>query len=236
MMPNYETFTFKGVDSDTMGVLMSTEWLDSIPARRYEKTEIEGRDGAYYRELGFSDVAMDIPCLLRDSSKKQAIKTWLSGEGLLVFNGKEKTARVFDQINFERVGFASEKFSIPFILEPYWYAEDSDTYTSLGTITENSVVVTNLGNTNAYPRLRITPTTDTTVITINNGIAMRFFIIDKTKMKDTSLVIDCEAKTESDPEAVSGLGFLYPFLAPTTNSLYVSGTALVEIARKDRWI
>lgn len=231
-MPTYETFTFKGVNSDTMGVLMSTEWLDSIPARRFEKTEIEGRDGAYYRELGFSDVAMDIPCLLRDSSKKEALKTWLSGEGLLVFNGREKTARIYDQIDFDRVGFASEKFSIPFILEPYWYAQNSETYVSLGTISGSSVSVTNLGNVDAYPRLLITPTTDTTSITING----RTLTIDKTKMTETALVMDCAAKTESEPAAVSGIGFLYPYLVPGSNRIVVQGTAKISIARKDRWI
>lgn len=231
-MPTYETFTFKGVNSDTMGVLMSTEWLDSIPARRFEKTEIEGRDGAYYRELGFSDVAMDIPCLLRDSSKKEALKTWLSGEGLLVFNGREKTARIYDQIDFDRVGFASEKFSIPFILEPYWYAQNSETYVSLGTISGSSVSVTNLGNVDAYPRLQITPTTDTTSVTING----RTLTIDKTKMTETALVMDCAAKTESEPAAVSGIGFLYPYLVPGSNRIVVQGTAKISIARKDRWI
>lgn len=228
---SYETFTFKGINSSTMGVLMSDEWLDSIPGHIYDQIDIPGRDGAIYSETALKDITMDIPCVLRNSARKEALKAWLNGTGLLVINGREKLVHIYDQIDFSRIGFRSEKFSIPLIMEPYWHAAGSDTYETY-TVTSGKITVMNEGNTWAAPRFKITPSSATVSLSWDDA----YFTIIKENLSGDSIVIDCESKTESDPGAVTGIGYTYPTLPPGETVISVSGSAKIEICRKDRWI
>lgn len=220
MLNMYETFIFNGKCSDQFRVLMNTEWLDSSPAINYEKTDIEGRDGAIYEELNFQDVPRSVACTLLNREFLPQISVWLKGAGEFEFKGRYRQARIYDRIDFSPVGIRHADFTIPFLFEPFWYKKDQ--------FAEYTDTIRNNGDIQSVPIIRLKGS-GTGSVTVN-GLSFGVSFDD-----DHQIVIDCKEKAEDKPKCIT-IGFEYPKLDPGVNNIEISGgITSIEFMRKDRW-
>ena len=220
MFNMYETFVFNGKSSDQYRVLMHTEWLDISPSINYEKTDIEGRNGAIYEALNYQDINRSVPCTMLDRDLLPQIIRWLKGSGVFEFNGRYRQARIYDQIDFDPIGLKHADFAIPFIFEPFWYKKDQ--------FAQYTDIVRNNGDIYSVPiiRLKGSGTGSVTVNGLTFGVSFD---------SDHQIVIDCKEKTEDKPKCIT-IGFEYPTLNPGENEIsYSGGITSIEIMRKDRW-
>ncbi len=218
-----EYFTFKGKSSATLGVLMSDEWVYAKAAQRYDTTEIDGRDGAILTPTGFSLVERDVDCTLLNRKRLNDVMAWLNGSGTLEFEGRYRKAYIYDEIDYTNLGVNRSSFSIPFIMEPFWYREDGYA------LYENGSSVENNGNYDAVPLLQITGKGDGTVTL--GGVTIQVYDLEESE----TLEIDCLEMSENLPARV-GIGFEYPRLAPGKNEVKITGDLTLKVKRKDRWI
>lgn len=218
-----EYFAFKGISSETMGVLMSNEWIETKPQRRYDTTEIDGRDGSVITPSGYTLVEKNVECTLLNRKSINDVIPWLDGSGVLEFGGRYRKAHIYGEINYDTLGANRSTFTIPFLLEPFWYRNDGYALYADGETVENN------GNYEARPMLQIMGSGDGTVTL--GGVTVQ--ILD---LKDgETLEIDCLEMSENMPERVS-LGFEYPKLLPGRNEINITGDLQLKIKRKDRWL
>lgn len=215
-----EVFIFKGIASSEIGVVMNEKWIDCLPEQAYEEIEVEGRDGAIVTPLNYKLVSKDVSCTLLNKDRLNEVLAWLHGSGTLELNGKYRKAAILDGIEFTKHGMQRLDFSIPFLMEPFWYQEDA-----YKTVTTS---VTNVGNIDAVPLIKVSGS-GTASLTVNGIVIGLDFSVA------SPIVIDCLEKTEDFPKAVS-IGFSYPTLKPGANKIQTSGTISVQMKRKDRWI
>lgn len=227
-MPNYETFTFGDFVSADSNVVMADEWIDASPAINYEATDIDGRDGAIYTELNYLDVVKNVECFLTDASKEDTVRAALKGTGDLIIGGKIRKAHIFDQIEFEKHGYNALRFVIPFILEPFWYSNDSYTTYSSGSN------IPNQGNRDSAPMIKVVmPANSTGTVKIGDYQ----FTLQNAESSSKTIEIDCKEKSETYPAKITLSGFEYPALKPGNNLLTVIGAAFtVSLKRRSCWM
>lgn len=222
-----ENFTFKGISSTTMGVVMSDEWIATKATRRYETTEIDGMDGAIITPKGYSLVEKNVECTLLNRKRLNDVVAWLDGSGVLELGGRYRNAQIYGEINYANLGANRNTFTIPFILEPFWYRDEG--YMLYATSQEDGVCV-NEGNVESKPIVKIVGTGVSTISI--NGLVFSISLGDS----ENDIVIDSKKKTEDKPKNIT-IGFDYPTLMPGENDIKVlRGDANVYIKRKDRWI
>lgn len=218
-----ECFNFKGIPSTTLGVLMSDEWIYTKATQGYESIEIEGKDGAIITPTGFKLVERNVECTLLNRKRLNDVIAWLTGTGILEFAGRYRKASVFGEINYNVLGFQKNKFTIPFIMDPFWYKKDGYIAYEDGDIVEND------GNYAAVPLIQISGTGNG-VVTVG-GVDIQVFDL---KSGET-IEIDCLEMNENMSKKV-GLGFEYPRLMPGKNDIAIKGNFVLKIKRKDRWL
>lgn len=216
-----EPFRFKGISSESMGVVLSDKWIDTKAGINYESVEIEGRDGAILTPLNYKNVTKKVKATLLNKGKLNSVMAWLSGQGIFEKDGRYRMAYIFDEIEYEQYGVIKETFEIPFIFEPFWYKAD--------TYTEYSQCVNNDGNMEAVPMIKLEGK-GTVDITINN---VRFAVSFDSS---GSIEVDSKEKKEDKPQNIS-IGFEYPTLKPGRNEITIhTGSCKVLMKRKDRWL
>lgn len=113
-------FKFKGISSNDMQVVIEEEeHFIARAARRYEVTEIEGRDGAIFNELGYSYVERPIYVQCLNTNKIDDILAWLDGEGEFEYKGRKTTARFYSQLEPQRETVI-RIIDTTFIRDPFW--------------------------------------------------------------------------------------------------------------------
>ncbi|MBQ9658687.1 MAG: hypothetical protein IJV31_07975, partial [Clostridia bacterium] len=155
-------FKFKGISSDEMQVIIEEEeHFIARAAQRYEVTEIEGKDGAIFDELGYSFVERPIYVQCLNIDKIDEILSWLNGKGKFEYKGRKTTARFYSSLEPQRNACIRIIDTI-FIRDPFWYNVE-DEYTQ---VTDN---ISNDGNIESRPIIRLEKTTKNNVdITIND--------------------------------------------------------------------
>ena len=119
-------FKFKGISSKDMQVVIEEEeHFIARAARRYETTEIEGRDGAIFEELGYSYVERPIYVQCLNTDKIDEILAWLDGEGEFEYKGRKTTARFYSQLEPQREGYI-RIIDTTFIRDPFWTKLDDE--------------------------------------------------------------------------------------------------------------
>lgn len=113
-------FKFKGISSKDMQVVIEEEeHFIARASRRYETTEIEGRDGAIFEELGYSYVERPIYVQCLNIDKMDDILAWLDGEGEFEYKERKTTARFYVQQEPKREGYI-RIIDTTFIRDPFW--------------------------------------------------------------------------------------------------------------------
>ena len=119
-------FKFKGISSKDMQVVIEEEeHFIARAARRYETTEIEGRDGAIFEELGYSYVERPIYVQCLNVNKIDNILAWLDGEGEFEYKGRKTTARFYSELEPQREGYI-RIIDTTFIRDPFWTKLDDE--------------------------------------------------------------------------------------------------------------
>lgn len=222
-------FKFKGISSEDMQVVIEEEeHFIAKAAQRYEVTEIEGRDGAIFDELGYSYIERPIYVQCLNINKIDDILAWLDGEGEFEYKGRKTTARFYSQLEPQR-STCIRIIDTTFIRDPFWQKAE-DNYIE---VTKN---INNEGNVASRPIIRLEKTTNDEVdITINN---LRF---KYSFNKDTYVEIDCKNKTVQyeglNRYRQIKIGYEFPKLKIGDNEIILnSGSCSIKVKRKDRWL
>lgn len=119
-------FKFKGISSKDMQVVVEEEeHFIARASQRYEMTEIEGRDGAIFDELGYSVVERPIYVQCLNINKIDDILAWLNGEGEFEYKGRKTTARFYSQLEPQRSS-CIRIIDTTFIRDPFWCKVNED--------------------------------------------------------------------------------------------------------------
>lgn len=119
-------FKFKGISSNDMQVVIEEEeHFIARASQRYEITEIEGKDGAIFDELGYSIVERPIYVQCLNINKIDDILAWLNGEGEFEYKGRKTTARFYSQLEPQRSS-CIRIIDTTFIRDPFWNKANED--------------------------------------------------------------------------------------------------------------
>lgn len=222
-------FKFKGISSNDMKVVIEEEeHFLAKAAQKYETIDIEGKDGAIYDELGYSDINRPIKVQILDVSKLDDILVWLNGEGELEYKDRKTMARFYNELEPER-NACVKIIDTNFIRAPFWYKK-----------IDNYVMVTNA------------------VINEGNIVSRPIIQLEKGNLNDAELTIGGvrfiyhfkgESYVEIDCDEMSVLynglrrnrqieiGYKFPKFEIGNNVITRhSGDAMIKIKRKDRWL
>lgn len=222
-------FKFKGIASNDMKVIIEEEeHFLGRAAQRTETTEIEGKDGAIYDELGYSDIDRPIKVQILDVSKLDDILAWLNGEGEFEYKNRKTMARFHNQLEPERIS-CIKIIDTTFSRSPFWYKK-VDNYVAV------SNTITNEGNVASRPIVRLEKgTVDDVELTIG-GVRFKYHFNGENYVE-----IDCEEMSV----LYEGLrrnrhieiGYAFPKLHIGDNSITIhSGDCTIKVKRKDRWL
>lgn len=223
-------FKFKGISSDDMKVIVEEETLFLAKApQRYEKVEIDGKDGALFEELGYSIIERPIKIHILDNSKLDEILSWLNGKGELEYNGRITTARFYNEIEPERTA-TIKVADFDFIRDPFWYKANDDYVTVTST-------VTNEGNIASRPIIRLEKNTEDSIDLTIGGVRFTYNFPDD----EDHVEIDCEEMEATYNGLLRNrqlsIGYEFPLLPVGESTVTVhSGDATIKVKRKDRWL
>ncbi|QIW50794.1 phage tail domain-containing protein [Lactococcus raffinolactis] len=208
----------------------------TIPSavKRYESTDVEGRDGSLTRFLGYEDLkfSLNFNILFQSDIKQKLreIKGVLAQAGTLSFDDspnfyyKIKQAQISET---ESVIKASGVFSVEFIAEPYEYQKST-----LTAYTTKPISLTNQTTTESLPIIKVTGT-GTVVLTVN-GTSITLTGLTSSITLDSELQ---EAYTGLTTNMNSNMNGNFPVLKIGSNTISWTGTVTkVEIDPKWRWL
>ena len=236
-------FKFKGISSTDMQVIIEEEeHFIARAAKRYEVTEIEGRDGAIFDELGYSYVERPIYVQCLNIDKIDDILAWLDGEGEFEYKWRKTIARFYSELNPERdtviriidTNFIRDPFwtriiDTNFIRDPFWTKIEDNFVTDTNNLE-------NTGNIYSRPILRLEKTDYEDVDIEIAGIRFQYTFED-----DEYVEIDCEEKTALyeglNRNRQLTIGYEFPKLSPGNNVVTIKeGGCTIKAKRKDRWL
>lgn len=222
-------FKFKGISSEEMQVVIEEEeHFIARAAKRYEMTEIEGKDGAQFDELGYSVVERPILVQCLNISKMDDILEWLDGEGEFEYKNRKTIARFYAEAAPERKA-CIRIIDTTFIRDPFWLKAEDE----FAIVTD---IVENEGNIVSRPIVRLEKNNEEILdISIGN---VRF---QYNFNEDSYVEIDCKEKkalyNNLNRNRQLIIGYNYPSLNKGNNLITIhSGDATVKIKRKDRWL
>ena len=202
--------------------------------KKYETTEVEGRDGSLTRFLGYDDLKFslnfnilfqsDIKQKLREIKGVLAQASTLSFDDSPNFYYKIKQAQISET---ESVIKSSGVFSVEFVCDPFEYQKTSST-----AYTTKPISLTNQTTAEALPLIKITGTG--TVVLSVNGIGITMTGLTSSIVLDSELQ---EAYTGLTTNMNSNMNGNFPVLKIGSNSITWTGTVTkVEIDPKWRWL
>ena len=202
--------------------------------KKYETTEVEGRDGALTRFLGYEDLKFslnfnilfqtDIKQKLREIKGVLAQASTLSFDDSPNFFYKIKRCQISET---ESVIKASGVFNVDFIAEPFEYQKASIT-----AYTTKPITLTNQTTTTALPVIKIYGTG--TVVLNVNGVGITLTGLTSSITLDSELQ---EAYTGLTTNMNSSMNGEFPVLKIGSNTITWTGTVTkVEIDPRWRWL
>lgn len=227
-------FEFNNKKSTEFSSIVVQELPDIVrAASKYKKTEIEGRDGAIYDEIGLSDISKTIIIGLKNANEIDSINEWLIGSGDLILSNepdKRYKAKFYEEIAWQRTGrFRVGK--VKCLCEPYKY----ERYQEIVYIDNpNAININNKGNTISKPFFKITGTgtstlliDDSETITITFGEAESRIEIDSEKEL-------CSINGTKSNRICNGH---FPVFEPGTHVLTYNGGNItrIEVNTRSRW-
>lgn len=223
-------FKFKGISSTDMQVIIEEEeHFLARASQRYEATEIEGKDGAIFEELGYSYIERPIYVQCLNIEKLDDILAWLNGEGEFEYKNRKTTARFYSQLEPQR-NACIRIIDTNFIRNPFWHKA----YDEYVTVVDN---ISNEGNIDSRPTIRLEKGIENNIDMSINDIRFIYTFGEN----DAYVEIDCEEK-EAKYEGLNRnrnleIGYEFPKLKVGNNTVTLnSGDCTIKVKRKDRWL
>ena len=202
--------------------------------KKYETTEVEGRDGSLTRFIGYEDLkfTLNFNILFQSDIKQKLreIKGLLSRAKTLTFDDspnffyKVKQAQISDT---ETIIKSSGVFSVDFVADPFEYQKTSST-----AYTTKPISLTNQTTAEALPLIKITGTG--TVVLNVNGTGVTLTGLTSSITLDSELQ---EAYTGLTTNMNSNMNGNFPVLKIGSNTISWTGTVTkVEIGPNWRWL
>ena len=224
---------WKGIELSTKGIIVEKTPSIMKGKKRFEKYEIEGRNGVLVIDKGtYDSFVVTLECHFDISRYSiEEIKEFLDGYGTLSFDGeKEYTAIIQNQIEFEKVSMC-RKFPIQFFVNPICTDINS---TVLEVESNNYEINIEEATANMYPLLTIKGSGDVS-FTFNNKT---FYLYELNQ--NNTYYLDCENKVIYDTNNVNCsrlMRYDFPYLKPKTNTISYTGTiTLFQIEYKKAYI
>ena len=150
---------WKGKNSkDINGLLISELPMIIKPKMRTEIVEVEGRDGNFIDNVGYSAYDKTVKIALYNGHNIDEIIKYFSGSGKITFsNEPEKyyNAEIIEQIDFERL-VKFKTANVKFNTQPYKYLVGETAVEYAITDTLSQITVTNLGLEISRPVITLT--------------------------------------------------------------------------------
>ncbi len=243
-------FTFKGISSTSFPWLIVSELPPiTIPAVRYERIEVDGRDGDILIPLGRESYDKNITIGVKWGYDINALAAWLNGEGdLILSNEPDKVykAQFYEQIDFNKlVRFRTA--TLRFHVQPFKHPVSETRVDIRPDASTYMLTLNNLGNAEALPYMTITLDSSISAegyLTCfqNNLNGAEIFKFDFTHHIGT-LNFDCQ---NSDVSTGSGkkntlMYGSFPVLEPGPNNYYFKCDGGMKIKRiivtgMSRWL
>ena len=222
-------FYFNGICSKDMGIIAVEEDFLGRASMRTQENVFDGVNGSKFEVLGYNNLSIALKLYVLDLNKLDDIFSWLTGEGILEYDGRITNVCFFNELHPIRSSNI-KTLETTIIRSPFWY-DAADTFQK---VTTNYVI--NIGNCLSSPIIKLVGKQGEKVdITISN---VRFtYQFDISGYVD----IDCYEKTEiadgfSKSKQIS-IGFEYPLLVVGRNKVIRhSGNCDIYIKRKDCWL
>ena len=144
----YQYFTFKGINSLDMGVVMLKAPSIYKPTKKVNEIEIAGRNGILHEDTNtYENYTKEAECHVMDRSKIDDVCAWLNGYGEVIFSSEpDKVYRTFikNQIPFNNILLNLNDFLVQFDCFPFKYsvnrADEEKTLTAPTTIYNQGTV------------------------------------------------------------------------------------------------
>lgn len=229
-------FSFNGVDSRDMGVMLKQMPTRYMPGRSVTRKKAAGVDGSYaYGDNSYGDARVSLECDFRDDSKLTEALAWLTGEGELIFSDEPNL--VYDasiEKEYSRASISprmtGQRMTVTWTCKPFRRIipeADPITLTASGT-------VLNPGTVYSQPRITIVGNGDFSV-SINT---QTMFFNDV----EDGIILDCalmDAFTADGAllanDHVSGAFFRMDAGANLFSWLVEDGSAVESITIEPRW-
>ena len=147
-------FTFKGITSTSLGIIVESMSNFQKPQRRSDMKYIDGKAGATVTEYGYAPYIIKAVIGVKKNADIDTIIAWLDGTGVLICSDdplKYRDVKVLGDIDYEKL-LRFKKAKVDFyVADPFRYviAESDITLTSSGTIA-------NTGTVASMPLLKVT--------------------------------------------------------------------------------
>lgn len=151
-------FIWNGIKCTEYGIHVSEHPPITFPAERSTFKNIPGRSGSLTileDDDVYDDMLLTCTCIIDNTNSLPDIAEWLRGSGTVTFANRQGGfyyARVVNQIPFEKIlrGHPNRSFAVNFRCKPFFYLDDSPTYT----LTKTSFL-TNPGAVRAEPIITV---------------------------------------------------------------------------------
>lgn len=244
-------FIWNGVKCTDIGMHVLTPPPIVAAKERLEEIEIPGKSGTYTFKQGdnvYDDINLSVSCIIDDMYREEKgtkidviseISRWLRGSGNVTFHNRPEgyyKARIANQISFEKVlrGNPHRIFSLEFRCKPFFNLFSGD---EPFMITKTSRL-TNLGNVESEPLLKITGTGEGTIMCggstmiINNFDDIDYLMIDS----EAKIVYTGEPGNASDPVRLMGTKVTGDWLKiPENKSFFTIQGNISSVTITPRW-
>lgn len=226
-------FTFKGIDSRDMGIIVTSMPETVRPERRMESITIAGRNGTLHTdEEAYESYDRTMECAIKKRAKLDEIAAWLVGSGEMRFSTEpDKVYRVTisNKISISQMMRMFQKFQVIMDTQPFKY--NINPFADELTLTAQTII-RNGGTVYSEPIITVYGSGD---ITLNiNGVNFPLYGVNE------SITIDSEMmevfKGNSNQNSKYG-GETFPRLEVGENAISWTGNvSRVEIQPKWRWL
>ena len=222
-----ESFTFKNVSSDSLGIIVKEMNLVPKSAKNIEVVSVNGRNGSLHIDnKNYSAKNYSIPCILFNKTYLDNICSTFNGTGKLTLSkypDRYFIATIKNQIDFKAYLNILNEFSLQFELDPIAYSNTLNTET----ITSNTTLNVG-GDVEVYPLVTIIGIGTVTI----NGYPMT--------VSESGITIDCNLmqcynSTVAKNDKVSIDEFAH--LSPGNNSIILGeGITSITISYREGWL
>ena len=237
------SFTFKGIRSQQMYLLVESVPPITRPSVRYQSVQLPGRAGELILMEGtdvYEPYVREVRAMPMPNANIHDILDWLRGDGYVSFSNepkREQYARALDQIDFVHAFAQQREGIIRFMCDPFkrQIPEESSI-----TFNAQSPVITNPGDVIAWPDLTISGTGS---IAVSIGASRQGY---EGLVSGTPVHVDCNAGyayTRGSEDASSVLYSVktpvttygdFPYISPGENTIMVEGN-VTQLVIKPNW-